>query len=233
VGNSEFRVLGKEITAILDRQGERATVISVRAELVERSPSVEVLANAFGTHSVIETMRSLDKLIAERIEDRPRDDLGREMTRRGAVWLTEPGRFGATGGRMTEDVRKTDALAERAIRAIVSETRDMDDRRAAAKRVAEHFGLRVVDPSDYLIEAMKLAVNTPGILRTSLNPVVKQTTVSDRWGGPWEIREFADGSFDVAAQAFHTMSPPLPSFEEAQDWISGTLEPWMESELGD
>jgi hypothetical protein len=134
---------------------------------------------------------------------------------------------------MTEDVRNTDALAEGVIRAIVSETRDRDDRRAAAKRTAEHFGLRVVDPSDYLIEAMNLAVNTPGILRTSLNPVVEQTTVSDRWGGPWEIREFADGSFDVAAQAFHTISPPLPSFEEAQDWISGTLEPWMESELGD
>jgi hypothetical protein len=83
----ELTYLNKQIAAILDRQGEDATVESVRAEIVERIPSVAVLAEAVGAESVMETMRKLDKHIARRIAGRPLDHLRREMTRRKGVWL--------------------------------------------------------------------------------------------------------------------------------------------------
>jgi hypothetical protein len=84
---SDSTRLDREITAILDRQGESATVASVHAELLERIPSVEVLATALRTENVMQTMKKLDKLIARKMEDRPRDALRREMTQRGAEWL--------------------------------------------------------------------------------------------------------------------------------------------------
>jgi hypothetical protein len=66
----ELTHLGRDIEAVLRKQGGDATVESVHAEIVERIPRVEVLARALGADNVIDTMRKLDELIAKRMLSR-------------------------------------------------------------------------------------------------------------------------------------------------------------------
>jgi hypothetical protein len=62
-----FTHLGKDIDAVLEEQGAKATVRSVRAEIVQRVPNARVLVGAFGARTGLEAMRELDALIGARM----------------------------------------------------------------------------------------------------------------------------------------------------------------------
>jgi hypothetical protein len=66
----EFTHLGKDIEAVLDEQGAGATVDTVRAELVQRIPRMEVFMRALDTGSVMDARRKVDDLIVKRMARR-------------------------------------------------------------------------------------------------------------------------------------------------------------------
>jgi hypothetical protein len=73
----EFTHLGRDIDAVLDKQGADATVDTVRAEMFERFPRskslserMELFARALGVGSVTDARRKLDELIVKRMARR-------------------------------------------------------------------------------------------------------------------------------------------------------------------
>jgi hypothetical protein len=62
-----FTHLGNDIDAVLEKQGGKATVRSVRAEIVQRVPNARVIVDAFGARTGLDAMRELDALIGARI----------------------------------------------------------------------------------------------------------------------------------------------------------------------
>jgi hypothetical protein len=66
----QFTHLGRDIEAVLDKQGAGATVKSVRTEVVKRVPKASVLVTALGAETGLDAMRKLDELIAMRMARR-------------------------------------------------------------------------------------------------------------------------------------------------------------------
>lgn len=130
---------------------------------------------------------------------------------------------------MERDDAKIQLLASKAIDAIVADTENEDERRFAARRVAEHFGL--LPTSD---EELAEVLNDLGIeaAQGAPNPVVKRWTYRTRFAGRYQIWEYEDGTFRVAIEGFSRASLPLSTFQEARAWIPVPVEEMGNSDLG-